>query len=210
MSVPDWHGAATELVASFVNLSETEQRIRVMDKLCERLDGGMYPAFLKILEIVQLCGDEDVKRLVAKTFCEALVSGRLPEGRIPAWGAEHVLTNSAFGQTRRLGPLEYVCAWYAQPGNLPALSRAEFRSITGTLLALFSSTDEVRQLYCSKLLDDSKDALDGSLSSRTRTGLGRLSEYWMEASEHESLVTRLIEDLDGSGDRLRRISSNPF
>lgn len=218
---PDWHGAAKSLVHSFVCLPSLDDRIKVMDKLCQRLDSGLYPVFLQILFTVEQHGTFEAKELVAETFFYSLVSGRLPEGSIPAWGANQTVADSAFGLTRRLGPIEYCCAWYSQPGMLEPLSRGVFTSVVSSLIRLFSVNENMRKLYCEKLIADAEDPIGGSLSRQTRDGLTKLASLWsarsitntQDKSELESMSVSLVETfLDALRDSvsLQAITSNPF
>ncbi len=206
---PDWHAAASDLVVSFTSLESRDDRIRLMDKLCDKLDNGLYPAFLQILYCVEQYGDDDAKQLVANTFSYALSTGRLPAGKVLAWGSSNFHEGTGFGQTRNLGPLEFICAWYAQPCGLPPLTQAAFSSVATSLLRLFSLDTEAHQLYRNKLLADSEDPLIGSLSGQTRAGLAEMAQSWSADSSPNDLINTFIGALNRSSP-INQINTNPF
>ena len=208
---PDWHAATRELVAGFAALDAPEERVRLMDKLCERLGGSLYPAFLQILCIVERDGDERVRLLVIDTLMHALATGRLPVGRVPAWGAPRALGATAFEQGRSLGPIEYLCAWYAQPSELPPLDAGAFGEFASGLLRLVSGSRSARALYRAKLLEAAEDPSSGALARETRAALAALADEWQRTDEPDVLVAVCLEALRAAGEeRLGRIETNPF
>lgn len=208
---PDWHAAARELVNGFAELDTPDERIELMDRLCHRLGGSLYPAFLQILCAVERAGDEEVRALVNDTLIHALGSGRLPAGRMPAWGASAPRDDSPFDTARSLGPIEYLCAWYAQTSELPPLGRAAFDDMATRLLRLVSENASARAMYCAKLMSDAEDPLSGSLSFETRAALGALAETWQRTDDVEAVLDACREGLRSAGEeRLGRIETNPF
>lgn len=206
---PDWHSAAQQLVNSLASLDSPEDRIRLLDKLCDGLGGSLYPAFLQILYNVERYADEKTCQLVTDTLLLALNTGRLPAGPMAAWGSSQRVEGSAFGQSRSLGPIEYLCAWYAQPSDLPSLDESAFSTMTTSMIRLVSSNDRARQMYCQKLMEDAEDPLSGSLSGQTRTALAEFAHQWQTESPAEKIVMDFISALN-SGSRLNEIQSNPF
>ena len=176
---PDWRAAAQELINGFVLLNDNrDEQIRTLDFLCEDLGGSLYPAFLQILYNIERHGDPAAKALVTEVLIYALMTGRLPSGKLSAWGGSEIPANNSFGQTRSLGPIEFLCAWYAQPTGLPPLTRGAFIDMSNSLLRLVSTNEKARDMYCSKLLSDAEDALSGSMSGKTRAGLTQLANRW--------------------------------
>jgi hypothetical protein len=205
----DWHKTARLLLSSFVSLDSIDDRVRILDKLCSRLDGGLYPAFLHILYVIEQSADDYCKKLVSDTFYFAITSGRLPAGKVPAWGAGETIGDSSYGHVRRLGPVEFTCAWYAQPGGLPPLQADSFKTIASSLIRLFSINDNTHSLYCQKIIADSNDTISGTLSANTRQALSDLAHRWASSEEPEKLIGEFIVQTQ-SVSTLRSITSNPF
>lgn len=204
---PDWHAAAQSLVDGCVALETGEQRVRLMARLCSNLGENLYPAFLEILCVVGECGDQNAQGIVAETLVHALSTGRLPSGKLAAWGANTVNVESVFGQTRSLGPIEYLCAWYAQPTGRNSLSANAFDRAARRLLVLISAKADAKALYCAKLRADVDDPLEGALARPTRLALGELINAWQADASPEIVVERCLNILNGSG--LGRLASMP-
>lgn len=200
---PDWQGAAQRLVSGCKMFEDLDQRISLMEKVCDGLGDELYPAFLKILCIVGKNGDKDAKRLITETLVQALLNGRLPSGRMSAWGAETGSGNSLFGQTRSLGPIEYVFTWYAQPSGRTPLPIQSFQHAASGLLDLISSNPKAKQLYCTKLSADIEDPLDGSLSRKSRHAIGRFVEAWEYGKSSDEVLDCFLDTLHG--DSLSRL-----
>jgi len=196
---PDWHGAAQTLVTAFNSLERPEERILLTEKLCDRLGGNLYPAFLQILFNVERYADDEAKSLVTSTLVFGLNSGRLPSGKLSAWGSSAVPDTSAFGQTRSLGPIEYLCAWYAQPSDQSPLPLVSFNNIATSLLRLANSDPASKALYCAKLAQDAEDPLSGSLSRQTRSAIGTLAQTWANDETPENVVKSFVNALSSGG-----------
>ncbi len=207
---PQWHDAAQLLVDGFAEFSSLEDRIRLMDRLCDGLGGSLYPAFLQILYNVERNGDDQSKHLVTETFVHALATGRLPSGKMSAWGSTSTITDTAFGQTRSLGPIEFLCAWYAQPSGLPPLTRGAFVDVATCLLRLVSTNPQAQAMYRAKLMADVEDPLSGSLSSQSRTAMRTLAEQWHAGSDPEPVVDAFLASLEQGGSSLANLRGNPF
>ncbi|MDR2154952.1 MAG: hypothetical protein LBE78_07995 [Burkholderiaceae bacterium] len=173
---PDWYGAAEALIEACVYLSAPEDRVRWLERLCISLGDTLYPAFLHVLCHVGEHGDPDAQKAVADVLVLALQSGRLPSGRYSAWGAVHGAA------TRAMGPIEYLCAWYAQPGSRGPLSATAFDRAARALLSLVSHSESARRLYCAKLLADAEDPLGGAWSRQTRQALQIMARTWAAAN----------------------------
>lgn len=174
---PDWQGAAEILTQGCVCLPDEEARVRWMERLCLSLGDALYPAFLKVLCHVGDHADDAARQAVADTLVRALASGRLPSGRQAAWGGH--------GPARGLGPLEFLCAWHAQPGQGMPLSALAFEQAACALLTLLSHSPAARQLYCARLLADAEGALEGGWSRQVRDALRVLAQAWQRAGTHD-------------------------
>ncbi len=196
---PDWHAAAQSLIDGCAALESSELRVKLMERLCAELGENLYPAFLEILCAVEAFGDQDARGLVAETLVHALSTGRLPSGKHAAWGAINVNAGGSFGQTRSLGPLEYLCVWYAQPAGRSLLSASAFNRAACALLSLISVKADAKALYCAKLRADVNDPLEGALARPTRQALGELIHAWQAGATSEAMVERYLNTLNGDG-----------
>lgn len=169
---PDWYSAAEALIEACVYLPTPEDRVRWLERLCLSLGDTLYPAFLHVLCHIGEHGDPGAQKAVADVLVLALQSGRLPSGRHAAWGSMHGTA------TRTMGPIEYLCAWHAQPGNRGQLNAIAFDRAARALLGLVSHSDSARRLYCAKLLADSEDPLGGAWSRATRQALQAMARAW--------------------------------
>jgi len=202
---PDWYGAAQSLVNGCTSLTTTEDRVRLMARLCTDLGEILYPAFLQILCNVGEHGDEQAQHLVTDTLVRALATGRLPSGKLSAWGADTLNPERNFGQTRSLGPIEYLCVWYAQPSGRSPLSIHSFQQATHCMLKLVSTNKQAKSLYCTKLLADVEDPLGGSLSSQTRNAISELVNAWQADIAIDAIIDRYVNTLQG--DSLTRLGN---
>jgi len=194
----DWHSAATALVNGFSAFDDPDDRIGLTEKLCDDLGGHLYPAFLQILYKIEQHADQKAKSLVTGTLVYGLNTGRLPSGKLSAWGASTLQTDSMFGQSRTLGPIEYLCTWYAQPTGQPPLTQSSFTSMANSLLRLVDCHAGGREMYCSKLLHDAEDPLSGSLSSSTRAGLAALANHWRQNGNPGLAIKEYLNALNSS------------
>lgn len=206
---PDWHSAAQDLINGLQVLSEKEHKIRLLEDLCIKLGDHLYPAFLQILFALEQFADTESKHLVATTLVECIRSGRLPSGRLSAWGSGSLTGDSAFGQTRVLGPIEYVCAWYAQGGNAQPLSLQQFNLIMTCLLRLVAADSTAKNFYCQKLQGDIDDPMSGALSNSTRQGLQEMIEVWVHSENIDDAVDAFVSSLQ-SESLLNTISKGPL
>lgn len=177
---PDWLGAAEVLIEACAHLPTPEDRVRWLERMCLSLGDSLYPAFLRVLCYVGEHGDEAAQKAVADTLVLALQSGRLPSGRHTAWGAKH--SASPFGGgTRTMGPIEYLCAWHAQPDSRGPLGASAFDRAARSLLGLVSHSDIARRMYCAKLMSDAQDPLGGAWSRNSRQALQAMAQAWTSA-----------------------------
>jgi len=184
---PDWYSAAEALIEGCVYLPTLEDRVRWVERLCLSLGDALYPAFLHVLCHIGEYGDSGAQKAVADVLVLALQSGRLPSGRQAAWG-------SAYGAaTRTMGPIEYLCAWHAQPGSRGQLNATAFDRAARALLGLISHSDSARRLYCAKLLADSEDFLGGEWSRTTRQALQAMAHTWAAGAQPQRAAKDAVD-----------------
>lgn len=183
---PDWSGAAEVLIEGCAHLPTPEERVRWMERLCLSLGDALYPAFLQVLCRVGEHGDPAAQKVVADTLVLALQSGRLPSGRHAAWGA-------AQGATRAMGPIEYLCAWHAQPDHRGLLGATAFDRAARAVLGLVSHSDAARRMYCAKLLGDAQDPLGGAWSRGTRQALQAMARTWSAGNSPQGAAADAVD-----------------
>ena len=182
---PDWSAAAQALIdACAASVSGTSSdRAVVLERCADALGHRLYPALIGVLCVVSERANACARAVVVHTLIEALSSGRLPCGRVNAWGAATGL--GPLGPTRSLGPVEYLCATYAEPGTACVLPVTSFDQALQALLRLFSDTAEIRHLYCERLLALGSDPMDeGAIRVQTIKGLHQLAECWRGCGDH--------------------------
>lgn len=193
LSEPRWAHAAQALVDGCVDLPDDEDRVALLAAVCEGLGDELYPAFLRVLWTIGQHGEHAACAAVARALVHALRTGRLPSGRRSAWGTSAVTQpQAAYGRTRSLGPLEYLCAWHAQAEPVRALNSAQFHTAARALMDLISASREARLMYCEKLLADVDDPLSGALTRRTREALRALATAWSEGASSFDASARFL------------------
>ena len=193
LSEPYWVGAAQALVDGCVDMPNDEDRVALLAAVCSGLGDELYPAFIRVLWCVGQYGDHAAKTAVAHALVHALRTGRLPSGRRSAWGASAPMQEqAAYGRTRSLGPLEYLCAWHAQTDPVKALSAQQFHTAARALMDLIACSPEARLLYCEKLLADSGDPIGGALARYTRDALRALAVAWSEGANSFDASARFL------------------
>ena len=178
LAEPRWTSAAQALVEGCIDLQNDEDRVALLTTVCERLGDDLYPAFLRVLWTIGERGDHAACAAVARALVHALRTGRLPSGRRGAWGASGNMPSAGFGAPRSLGPIEYLCAWFAQAEPARALSAQQFHSAARAVMDLIATSPEARALYCEKLLADVDDPISGALTRQTRQALRALVAAW--------------------------------
>jgi hypothetical protein len=199
---PDWDAAAQSLVDGCISLETPELRVRFMDRVCLALGDQLYPAFLRLLCMVSDQGDDQARAAVASTLVHALSTGRIPSGRLNAWGMSGNGTGTegrtSGGHTRSLGPIEYLCAWHAQQSGPAPLPLASFDTAARSMISLVGADPQAQALYCAKLRQDIDDPLGGSLSRSTRSALSALVSAWEQGLPTDRVVQALLDELHGS------------
>lgn len=209
---PDWHSAGQELITGLCTLEDPEDQIELLETLCLKLGDQLYPAFLQILHVIDAHADDAARSIMSRTLVNCLQTGRLPAGKLSAWGSSAITGDSAFGQSRRLGPIEFVCAWYAQPSSESPMLQQQFVNILESLLSLVSADENAKQLYAHKLISDAEDPLGGALSRQTRSGLIQMTERWLATSANDSQHEPINAFLSALQEEslLHQISQRPF
>lgn len=193
LSEPRWAPAAQALVDGCVDLPSDEDRVALLVAVCDGLGDELYPAFLRVLWTIGLYGDHAARAAVARALVHALRTGRLPSGRRSAWGASAAThSHAAYGRTRTLGPVEYLCAWHAQAEPACAMTAAQFDIAARSLFDLISASREARLLYCEKLLADVDDPIVGAFSRQTREAVRALATAWSEGSPSSEVSARFL------------------
>lgn len=211
---PNWQAAAQVLIDGCLAQPNLDMRVRLLEQLCSELGEHLYPAFLQILCVIEKNGNQAAQKLISETLVHALTSGRLPSGKLSAWGSNQMpgapTSATTFSQGRSLGPIEYLCAWYAQPSGRSPLHMSDFKQGLAGLLRLFSQDATAKQAYATKLTSDVSDPLGGALSSRTRVALKALVEQWADSDSIDKAINNFMSALDGNP--LERLSQlqQPF
>lgn len=182
-SACDWDRAAQALIDACMYLPGPTAKVDSLGRWCDALGPSLYPAFIGVLCVVGDRGSPDARRAVAGTMADAICDGRLPSGPRAAWGAasHHV------GGACRLGPLEYLCAGYAEPGAQTAPDAASFGRALQALLSLLSQSHDARSLYGEQLRAVAENPLGGALSRSTGEALCRLADEWSACGDRLNL-----------------------
>jgi hypothetical protein len=194
---PDWHEAAQRLVSGCLSLSTLDERVELMERFCISLGDALYPTFLQILCIIGQRGDHPAKFLITETLVHGLRTGRLPSGKLAAWGSTTFSADQLMGKMRSFGPIEYLLLWYAQPSGRSPLPITRFQSAAKDLLSLFAANPEAETLYCQKLLSAVEDPLDGAMSSRSRQAIQSFVIAWQNGDSNDRVIDRFLDNLQG-------------
>jgi len=198
LAEPRWTQAAQALVEGCIDLQSDEDRVALLTTVCERLGDELYPAFLRVLWTIGERGDHAACAAVARALVHALRTGRLPSGRRSAWGASGSMPQAGFGAPRSLGPLEYLCAWFAQAAPARALTAQQFHAAARAVMDLIGACPEARSLYCEKLLADVDDPIAGALTRQTRQALRALVSAWSTGAPSFDASARFLSALPES------------
>lgn len=193
---PRWLEAAQALVDGCVDLPDDEGRVALLAAVCSGLGDELYPAFLRVLTTIGAHGDHAAREAVARALVHALRTGRLPSGRRTAWGASPAGdAGTAYGRTRSLGPIEYLCAWHAQADAAQALAAEQFELGARAVIELVDASGEARLMYCEKLLADVDDPLSGTLTRQTRDAMRALATAWSQGVSSYEVCARFLAAL---------------
>jgi hypothetical protein len=152
-----------------------------------RFSDEHYPSFVQLLCAVQQFGDQSARAIVASTLAEALGTGRLPAGRLPAWGG-----SGSAGALRRVGPIEFLCAWQAQTGPAESLPRADFAFCLQRLIELFNASPRASRLYIEALAAVAGNPLEGAFSRSTRALIESVAKRWLAGETPARIASQSI------------------
>lgn len=187
-STPDFAAAGQALVDGCVDLAHDEDRVALLQSVCNGLGDELYPSFVQVLWMVGRFGDHGARAIVARALVHAIRTGRLPSGRRGAWGANH-------RAARSLGPIEYLCAAYAQDHE-PTITAEQFHAGACALMELVGAESDARSLYCEKLLADVDDPLGGALARSTREAIRALATAWGQGAAATDASARFLAEVD--------------
>jgi len=195
---PNWQKAAQSLINSIAVLDSDDERMDFLEDLCDGLGKNLYPAFLHMLYHVEKAGTLRAQELVVKTFVGCLMSGRLPSGETDAWGAAKQNPNrqssgDGFSHQRRLGPIEYLCAWQLQSQGSGELNRQQFTEAMSSLLRLISAEPRAATLYRQHIELQLSDPVGGAFNQLTRNALQSLIDNWANKLPPHSVAERCLD-----------------
>jgi hypothetical protein len=194
---PDWQMAAQRLVSGCFSLNTEDQRVELMESVCVGLGDELYPAFLHILCVIGQHGDHESRYLITDALVQSLLTGRLPSGKLAAWGASRFDPDALLGKTASLGPVEYLFIWYSQPSAVPPLPIQSFQQAAFDLLSLISSNTKAKRLYCKKLKSDIETPLDGCLTSKTKCAIEAFVQTWEADDSIYLAIDNFLDSLHG-------------
>lgn len=191
-----WEAAAQAVIDGCAHMSDAQDRMRLLERLGDELGPARYPALIGVLCTVGERGGAAAQVAVADTLADALCSGRLPTGRRAAWGSAQEHGGCAGAS---LGPIEYLCAWHAEPNGAAMLPAAQFDPALRALLGLLSHAEAAHTLYCERLQAVADDPLQTALSRDTRQGLRGLADTWARcAADLHAPVDAFLANLRNS------------
>ncbi len=196
-AAPDWAAAAQLLIDGCAHAPDPAWRVELLERLSLGLGDALYPAFLNVLAVVGERGTPPAQAAVADALVDALLGGRLPSGRRGAWGSGRRV-ELALGSA--LGPVEYLCAWYAEPQGVDRPSAARFDQALRALLALLAQSPRASALYAGRLRALADDPLDGTLSRGARAALRALADAWqLPGATPGRCVDAVLQAVSGGG-----------
>lgn len=196
LAEPAWDRAAQALVDGCADLPDEEDRVALIAAVGRGLGDALYPALLRVLALVGRHGDYAARAAVAGALVHGLQTGRLPAGRIAAWGAnDDTVRARGFGGARRLGPIEYLCLWHAQAGAPDAPDAAQFEAVACALLDLLDANPHARHLYGGLLIALADDPIDGTMTRQSREALRALAIAWTDGASAAQTSSRFLAAL---------------
>jgi hypothetical protein len=194
-----WEAAAQRLVSALQAQPDDDARSRLIERVATRFGDARYLAFIQLLCAVQHFGDVPARRCLAEALAGALARHRLPSGQIAAWGAPNLPAfRTADGLpragnrsgTRRLGPIEYLCASLGQSGGAGPGPGDDVEFALRCVIELVAASPRAVALYTAHLLVHADDPLQGTLNRRTRDVLRAIAGLWRAGESPERIVRR--------------------
>ncbi len=201
LETPRWSLAAQALIDGCVDLPDQEQRVQLLESVCQALGESLYPAFLRVISLVGRFGDFSARAAIAETLVYALQTGRLPTGRVAAWGTTQIAqAGNRFSPPRSLGPIEFLCAWHVSAAP-QSLSEVQFQQAASAVLDLMDAAPQARRLYGEMLLAVAQDPIEGTMNRSTRKALAALATKWINqgsAAEAGAVFIASLQNPSGS------------
>ncbi len=218
---PDWQAAAQQLVSALGAQPDDDARVKLLDRVWSQAGDEQYPVFVQLLCAVEQFGNARARVVLAKTLATALGTARLPSGSLPAWGAAGWVnqpppldasllfadllpgstelpmpaTAAAPAPTRarrRVGPMEYLCAWLLHPGAPASLSRDDFAFALQRLMSLFNAAPQAARIYAEMLIAQALESTEGQFNRQTRTLLETIGRLWAAGESPREIAARAL------------------
>jgi len=193
-TTPNWQKAVEELIDQMQLYPDVETRIQLLEHLGMRLGDDCYPALLQLLCLIDKHADSPARSMMGETMAHGLSTGRLPSGKLNAWGASHLISDNPFLSPRSIGPVECLCAWHTQEAFDLPLETTEFVEALASLLDLFTGNNVARNLYRQALGSITEGQHSDVLSRETCRGLQALASAWEEDSDTRELAQLYLEN----------------
>ena len=197
---------ARRLVSALDCRREDEYRVAVLKRVARELGEDAYPAFIKILTLVEESDDRTAKRLLAGTLGSALKRFDLPSGRLTSWGATRLpesrepvsaSTISAYffqgAPERWLGPIEFLTVWYCQRTQRATLNGEIYAETLSKLIALMNHSLDASTLYPQKLQAHAMNELEGAYTRTAAEQLSNIAAAWMANEPPQAVARAAIE-----------------
>ena len=208
LETPQWSLAAQALIDGCVDLPDQEQRVQLLESICQALGDSLYPAFLRVIALVGRFGDFSARAAIAETLVYALQMGRLPAGRVAAWGTTQTAQAvNHFSPPRSLGPIEFLCVWHVSEAP-HSISAVQFQQAASAVLDLMDAAPQARGLYGEMLLAVAQNPIEGAMNRRTRKALAALATKWVNQSSAAEAGAAFIASLhDQTGSTLASLAA---
>ncbi|MFN7641964.1 MAG: hypothetical protein ACK5PW_02565 [Burkholderiales bacterium] len=196
-----WEAAAQRLVSALREQIDDDARSRLLERVATRFGDEHFLGFVQLLCAVQHFGDASARSIVADALAGALAHHRLPAGAIPAWGAPSFRPAALAGGlppgggltcTRRLGPIEFLCASLLQPGSRSAPQADQVEIALRCVIMLVNTSRRAVELYVARLAVHADDPLQGTLNRRSRDTLRAIAGHWRAGDTPERIVRRSL------------------
>lgn len=205
---------ARRLISALRFRPDDEYRVAVMKRVARCLGKDAYPAFIRILALIQESNDHSAKCLIASALGSALRRFDLPSGRLTSWGATRLpesnipVSASALpgyffqgAPERRFGPIEYLTVWSCQRTQRATLSTEAYADTLSKLVALMNHSAEASRLYPQKLQAHATNELEGAYTRAAGEKLSRIAGAW-QANKSPDAIAQAATD-NGNSKRRR-------
>ena len=93
---------------------------------------------------------------------------------------------------RRVGPMEYLCAWLLHPGAPTSLSRDDFAFALQRLMSLFNAAPQAARLYAEMLTAQALESTEGQFNRQTRNVLETIGKLWAGGESPREIAARAL------------------